>query len=161
MKLNENSISMVLGAIVILIMGSLVFNYFKNRQGSIPTELLENSVAVENSVKKHTVSKGETLWSIAQNYYGDGFAWVDIATENKLTDASIIKEGQELIIPNIEAETENTISTATYEVVKGDSLWDIAVRAYGDGYRWVEIAQENNLTNPNVIHSGNILILPR
>jgi nucleoid-associated protein YgaU len=45
--------------------------------------------------------------------------------------------------------------------VKGDSLWKIAVRAYGDGYKWVSIAKANKLVNPNLIHSGNVLTLPR
>jgi len=62
---------------------------------------------------------------------------------------------------SVSAQGEEPISGATYEVVRGDNLWKIAVRAYGDGYRWVEIARENKLTNPNLIHTGNILILPR
>lgn len=53
------------------------------------------------------------------------------------------------------------ISTTTYVVKQGDYLWDIAVRAYGDGYKWVEIARANELENPDVIHSGNELKLPR
>ncbi len=61
------------------------------------------------------------------------------------------------------ADTGNQapITGATYEVVKGDSLWKIAVRAYGDGYQWVKIARENKLVNPNLIHPGNLLALPR
>ncbi|HUV71729.1 MAG TPA: LysM peptidoglycan-binding domain-containing protein [Clostridia bacterium] len=46
-------------------------------------------------------------------------------------------------------------------MVKGDTLWDISVRAYQDGYRWVEIAEANNLSNPNIIHPGNALTIPR
>jgi len=46
-------------------------------------------------------------------------------------------------------------------VVKGDNLWQIALRAYGDGYQWVKIARENKLANPDLIHSGNILKIPR
>lgn len=55
----------------------------------------------------------------------------------------------------------NAITGITYTVQKGDTLWSIAVRAYGDGYKWVNIAKANNLTNPSVIHSGNVLIIPR
>jgi nucleoid-associated protein YgaU len=50
---------------------------------------------------------------------------------------------------------------STYTVKHGDSLWDIAVRAYGNGYRWVDIARANNLQNPNIIHTGNVFTLPR
>jgi putative chitinase len=60
-----------------------------------------------------------------------------------------------------EAQTEQKIAGDSYTVQAGDYLWDIAVRAYGDGYRWVEIARANNLTNPDVVHSGNKLTIPR
>ena len=164
---------MVMGAIVVIIVGSLVIKFLKSDRGTIPNELLQNSI--EQSVKIHTVAKGENLWMLAEKYYGDGFKWVDIATENKLENASIIEVGQELTISNVASENKtedeatndqvitNTdpITSATYEVVKGDSLWTIAVRAYGDGYKWVEISRENKLVNPNIIHQGNILVLPR
>jgi len=48
-----------------------------------------------------------------------------------------------------------------YTVVAGDSLWNIAVREYGDGYAWTKIATANNLINPDLIHAGNVLRLPR
>ena len=174
-KLNESTISMVLGLAVVIIVGTLIVKYLKTDRGTIPQELLSGTNSVEVSTKTHKVAKNETLWGIAVKYYGDGFKWVDIATENKLINASIIETDQELVIPNIEVEKsnesitkispkvdiENPITTATYETVKGDSLWKIAVRAYGDGYKWVEIARENKISNPNVIYSGNILVLPR
>ena len=158
---------MVLGFFVIVIVGVLVVKYLKTDRGTIPQELLNGSNSTEISTKVHTVVKGDNLWNIAVTYYGDGFKWVEIATENKLDNASIIEVGQELTIPNAEtvATTDDSsvdsITTATYEVVKGDNLWDIAVRAYGDGYKWVEIANANNMLNPSIIHSGNILVLPR
>lgn len=156
---------MVLGLIVIIIVGALVVRYLKTDRGSIPTELLSGTNSIELSSKTHVVAKGENLWMISMKYYGDGFKWVDIATENKLENASVIEVGQELIIPNADTLTgtdeSNSITTATYEVVKGDSLWSIAVRAYGDGYQWTKIAEENKIIHPNTIHSGNILVLPR
>jgi len=39
------------------------------------------------------------------------------------------------------AQVQNPITSNTYTVVKGDFLWDIAIRTYGDGYRWVDIAK--------------------
>ena len=55
----------------------------------------------------------------------------------------------------------NPITGSTYTVVKGDYLWTIAVRAYGDGYKWVEIAKANNLNQSRFNFSGNVLKLPR
>lgn len=167
-KLNESSISMALGILVILIVGFLTVKYLKNDRGSIPQETSKDLNSVELSQKVHKVQKGENLWQIAVNYYGDGFKWVDIATENKLTNASIIEIDQELILPEIENTkvtadnlSTDTSSNTSYTIIKGDSLWNIAVKEYGDGYKWVEIARENKIPNPNIIYSGNILILPR
>ena len=53
------------------------------------------------------------------------------------------------------------ITGSIYTVVRGDNLWTISVRAYGDGYQWVKIAKANKLVNPNVIHRGNKFIIPR
>lgn len=159
---------MVLGALVIVIVGILVVNYFRDRRiGKISEIATQNQINSE--VKMHKVAKGENLWAIAEKYYGSGYNWVDIAEENNLKDASVISADQELVIPNVESKkltvkevkTADSITGATYEVVKGDSLWTIAVRAYGDGYQWSKIAQENKLADPNLIHPGNILVLPR
>lgn len=122
--------------------------------------------------KVHKVEKGENLWKISEKYFSSGYNWVDIAKENNLVNPNLIEVGQELKIPVVEPKTitsilsaaqtnKSAISETTYKVVQGDNLWEIAVRAYGDGYKWVEIASENNLVNPNLIHSGNTLIIPR
>lgn len=150
---------MVLGFFVIVIVGVLVVRNLKTDKGGVPQELLNGTNSTVASNKVHTVIKGDSLWNIAVTYYGDGFKWTEIATENKLANASLIEVGQELVIPD--SSDSVSITTTTYEVVKGDNLWDIAVRSYGDGYKWVEIAKANNIVNPNIIHSGNILILPR
>ncbi len=60
-----------------------------------------------------------------------------------------------------ELATGEKIRGNSYTVVKGDYLWEIAIRAYGDGYRWVDIARVNKLANPDLIHSGNKFIIPR
>lgn len=46
------------------------------------------------------------------------------------------------------------------DVARNDSLWKIAVREYGDGYKWTEIAKANNLKNPGLLEIGQKLILP-
>ena len=139
-------------------------------------ELAQEPVVATTVATVHKVEKGETLWSIAEKHYDSGYNWVDIANENKLANAGDIEVDQELSIPSVKPSiatvevvtdnvigkaTEDAISGATYEIRKGDNLWTIAVRAYGDGYKWTDIASENELTNPDVIHAGNTLTLPR
>jgi nucleoid-associated protein YgaU len=48
-----------------------------------------------------------------------------------------------------------------YTVVRGDSLWKISTRLYGTGYNWVLIARENKLANPDIIHAGVALSIPK
>ena len=134
---------------------------------TIPDIAFEKEIQESGNVM-HVVESGENLWKIAENYYNSGYNWVDIANANELSENDSIEVGQEIIIPNVEPKLvtspqldKETIEDETYTVVKDDSLWDIAERAYGDGYRWVDIAKENNLVNPNIIHPGNTLTLPR
>lgn len=51
--------------------------------------------------EKHTVSPGETLYSLARKYYGDASKWVRIydANEDNIMDKRLLEVGQTLIIP--------------------------------------------------------------
>ena len=133
------------------------------------TEITQNNDVQKKSLNTHKVTKGENLWKIAEKYYGSGYNWIDIAKENNLSGNAEIEVGQDIKIPDVEvkeptvllSDTSEAISGGTYTVARGDSLWSIALRAYGDGYKWVDIAKENILDNPNIIHPGNVLTLPR
>ncbi|KEI16833.1 hypothetical protein Z959_08290 [Clostridium novyi B str. ATCC 27606] len=46
-----------------------------------------------------------------------------------------------------------------YTVKKGDCLWNIAKRFYGNGMRYKSIARKNNIKNPNLIYPGQVLNL--
>ncbi|MEX0616577.1 MAG: LysM peptidoglycan-binding domain-containing protein [Candidatus Woykebacteria bacterium] len=58
-------------------------------------------------------------------------------------------------------EAEQTKLPREYTVAKGDHLWKIASNVYNDGYKWVLIAQENELKNPDMITTGQKLTLPK
>lgn len=49
---------------------------------------------------------------------------------------------------------------STYKIKKGDTLWSIAKRVYGDGRRYKELAEMNGISNPNKIYAGATLSLP-
>jgi nucleoid-associated protein YgaU len=48
----------------------------------------------------------------------------------------------------------------SYSVNRGDSLWIIAKKVYGNGSAWTLLAKINNLENPNVLRIGQELSLP-
>jgi nucleoid-associated protein YgaU len=179
-KASESTISMVLGIAAVVIVGIILFNYFRNYStnsevGNDVNPAVGNEEVGGNGTlpTKYTVAAGESLWDISEKFYQSGYNWVDISKENNLTNPNVITEGQVLVIPKVEAKqatlatTEKTVEQPAaikgdkYTIVEGDTLWDISVRAYQDGYKWVEIAKANSLANPNIIHPGNVLILPR
>lgn len=60
----------------------------------------EDKQVVEDSVVTHTVKKGETLWKIAEKYYGKGSLYIKIAELNKIR-GNVINVGQVLVIPKL------------------------------------------------------------
>jgi len=109
---------------------------------------------------KYTVVRGDNLWKISTRFYGTGYNWVMIASENKLANPNIIHAGNVLTIPKAE------VKAGTYTVVKGDSLWSISQRFYGSGYQWFKIRDANPGkigTLPNgrpLITPGQVLAIP-
>ncbi len=176
LKFSESYISMILGLLVVLVIGILLFNFFSNRgKPSVPgeegkTTTQEQQPGQASLPTTHTVADGEDLWTISQKYYNSGYNWVDVAKENQLANPDFLEVGQNLTIPKVEPilpvtgitqPQTNAITGVSYTVVEGDDLWNIAVRAYGDGYKWTAIAQANKLENPDIINVGNVLTLPR
>lgn len=54
------------------------------------------------------------------------------------------------------------VTAKSYTVAKGDTLWAIAKKYYGDGSKYTKIFEANKgvLKNPNVIYPGQVLALP-
>ena len=112
-KLSESTISTVLGALVVVVVGMLIFNYFKqtDKQEEITSEAVnveeiifeeENGVVVPTNLPStHKVEKGEDLWKIAEKYYGSGYNWVDIAAENNIVNPDMVMAEQELALPMV------------------------------------------------------------
>ncbi|MCC7365292.1 MAG: LysM peptidoglycan-binding domain-containing protein [Dehalococcoidia bacterium] len=68
------------------------------------------------------------------------------------------------------APEQATLVATSYTVVSGDSLWAIAERLLGDGFRWTELWNLNQhrqmpdgrtFTNPNLIYAGWTLDVPQ
>ena len=132
---------------------------------------------------RYIVKPGDTLWSISEQEYGTGYEWIEIIKANPdIVDPGYLAVGQILVIPDTNkilpeaasTTAENTVTdlsegiqnptlpttSSNYTVQRGDCLWHIAEAVYGNPYRWTDIAQANNLSNPNLIHAGNSLTLP-
>ncbi|HUW21047.1 MAG TPA: LysM peptidoglycan-binding domain-containing protein, partial [Candidatus Bathyarchaeia archaeon] len=173
---------------VIIIVGVLIFNYFKGNQAELAQETPieefeeldwatpEEQAILEAIPETYQVKENESLWKISEKFYQSGYNWSDIAKENNLSNPNLLAVGQELKLPKVAlrkpveeiaqaepvlGETETSISGDSYVVQKGDSLWKIAIRTYADGYKWTEIAKTNNLAYPDFLEVGQELKLPR
>lgn len=191
-KLNESMLSMLLGLVTIVVVGLLVFNFYRQDRttediadtGEQTAEMVGDVEVVTGDdgekypadlSETYVVVEGDHLWGIAEANYGSGYNWVDISRENNLMNSDRVLVGQVLMLPKtpvivIDAMMadevmmkpgQTVIEGSEYTVVEGDNLWDISVRAYQDGYRWPDLARENNIANPDVIVVGQILTLAR
>ena len=79
-----------------------------NSTNTQPTVSMETTRPTENSPapttnQTYTVQKGDCLWNIAKNFYGNGMKYTVIVTANKdkIKNPNSIYPGQVLIIPKI------------------------------------------------------------
>lgn len=134
----------------------------------------------------HYVDAGETLWQIAQKYYGDGHHWRVIADANPkaIQSNGNVRGGVRLVIPNKanlvgvvveDADMPNsrrdprttdqpTAATTgqTIRVRAGDSLHALAELHLGSASRWRAIydANRDSLKRPEQLRTGMKLRLP-
>jgi len=124
----------------------------------------------------HVVQKGETLSEISQKYYGTATRWRDILRANALLvpEPKLLRPGMRLVIPPREtavaaathpalaADTTSSKPARIYTVQKGDSLFRIALKCYGNGARWKDILAANpNIKDPaRDVRSGMRIVIP-
>ncbi|HVU12917.1 MAG TPA: LysM peptidoglycan-binding domain-containing protein [Phototrophicaceae bacterium] len=129
------------------------------------------SVYAQDGQTIHIVQPGENLFRISQQY---GVSVDDIAKANDITNTWRIDVGQSLVIPNLSSDTSTpapqleptvlapaapTPTTAPlqyHDVALGESLGMIA-QDYG--LTLDQLAQMNDITNPDLIYAGQRLIV--
>lgn len=139
--MNENTISTVMGGVVVLVIVGLIFNYFRTTNLKTWQGLLNGDGAeTSNEDKKlddsiigtYKVQKGDDLWHIAEKYYKSGYNYVDIIKENKLKDDGSIEVGTELRIPKVEAKKTTVVEVAKQEAPKVEEKKDVVVEKNDD-----------------------------
>ena len=193
-KLNEDRVSTILGIVVVLLVGGMMFNYLitsnlRTCQGMLLNEdkpatasITENEEKKTQDIVTYKVVKGDDLWHIAEKYYQSGYNYVDLIKENKLDRSGVITAGMELRIPKVESKkititgvvkkeavlaekttVAKSIEPGEYTTKKGDTYWNIAVRAYGDGFKWTKIYWENRkiFSNPDLIETNTKIVIPK
>lgn len=111
---------MFLGLIIVLVSGALIFNYFQKRAGDVSLDGL--SVA-NNEIPTPT-------------YIDVGSSIITLVPTEKKEISEKVEEKVEVVLSD---------ETFEYEVKRGDNLWRIAEKQYGDGFMWKKIAAENGV----------------
>jgi LysM repeat protein len=116
----------------------------------------------------HAVTPGESLWSIAEDHFGDGARYKELVELNRdLLGAqpSFLEPGWVLKLPALTGGAP----AHDYTVQPTDTLSEIAQEQLGDADRWPEIYQASTgitqpggaqLTDPDVIDVGWKLNIP-
>jgi LysM repeat protein len=104
------------------------------------------AVAAEH---RHRVGAGESLETVAKNYYGASWKAVYISSRNDL-DPKADASGKRVTVP----------ASWTYKVRRGDSLAAIAKRFLGDTDRHKAIMQFNSIKNASDLAVGQGLLMP-
>lgn len=123
----------------------------------------------ESQADTYTVQGNECLSVIGEKL---GIDWETIAEINGLSDPYTIYPGQVLQIHTTEHEQpneqpaeqlveDNPQEGATVTVLPGEGFWQVAARALGDGNRYIELAQYNELDLNTTLYSGMELRLPQ
>ena len=102
------------------------------------------------SYQTYTVKSGDTLSGIAAKF---GTTYQKIASDNGIANPNIIHPGQVLKIYG-GSNQSNSASYQTYTVKSGDTLSGIGSK-FGVAYQ--KIAADNNISDPNLIHPGQVL----
>jgi LysM repeat protein len=97
---------------------------------------------------EHIIQKGDTLYSLSRTY---GLSIDEICKANKIKNASELKAGQRLIIPEI-------AETVKYTVQKGDTFYSIARI---NGITVSELLKLNDLSENAALKAGQTLKIPQ
>jgi len=130
--------------------------------------------------KVHVVQRGDTLIKLSRQYYHTPARWKAILEANRglIEKPEDLRPDMKLVIPELEPVQASGVSSESgpptltgralppgaryYDVKKGDTLWGIAARFYGDGEAWKKILEANSdlLKEPKDLREGMRLILP-
>lgn len=120
--------------------------------------LFSNDIKVsleEYTIKEDAKEGFDVIVSVRLKQYRDyGTKIVDITFDNEGNSYTMSSEEQR--------PAESAPEVKSYTVEKGDCLWHIAKKLYGDGSKYTVIldANKDKIKNPNLIYPGQILIIP-
>ena len=112
--------------------------------------LLTVASNLDAAVTSYTVQKGESLTSIAAKFYGNREHFREITLYNRISDPSLIRPGQRIMLPYSKMTT----------LGRGESLSIIAKKEWGNAKLYPILAAANGLRSPEAVPAGTRLVVP-
>jgi nucleoid-associated protein YgaU len=152
-KWDDSLISMGLGALVVVVSGILLFNYFNNQTPKLIRDQGQKPIAVSSTMPASQQNSGPTATSSAKI-----LAQVATTAPKATATPKLAQEVKPTIAPNV---NDSKTLPATYTVLPGDSLWAVSQKFYGTGYEWKQIATANKLGGTYTLEKGQVLNVPK
>lgn len=125
----------------------------------------------------HVVERGDTLWSIITAHYGRfDQALLDVVVDANpsVEDPNLILAGWRITLPaSPDAPAQGPVeqtpvptgesSWSVVTVQRGDTLWEIVDRHYGNATGeliWAVVDANSEIENPDLIYAGQVITLP-
>lgn len=179
---SDSYISIILGFLVVLVGGILLYNFFTKSKTPAPAKNIAQNVQV-SVTSDPALGKGitPTLTVIPSKVPTTTPTRVPSPTITKTPTRVPTRASSPTLIatrvpsksstPTSKPSTQTPTKTpqketgspklpATYTVRPSDTLWSIAEKFYSSGYNWVDIAKENKITNPQMLAVGTTLRIP-
>ncbi len=113
------------------------------------------------SGKKITIQAEDTLYDLAEQYYGNGIYYKDVARKNKI-DPDNLHPGDVVYFPGTVGDGVKLNTVQKYVVQHGDNLTTICEKLYKDGSLDTvkKFGKWNDIENLDHIREGQVLDVP-
>lgn len=155
----ESYVSLILGFLVVVVSGVLLYNFITKKTASESTvnlpapTITEEVISTVSGTLTLTRQQPTTVPSVTPSRAVQPTATAVPTVPPTATPTPIA-----MVSPSPAAAAQ---SGSTHTVKKGETLWTLSERYYGTGFEWRKIAEANRLPNPRIIDVGQKLMIPQ
>jgi nucleoid-associated protein YgaU len=124
-----------------------------NHMSESDSPLIGQEIVIPYITERHTVATDDTMFDVAEKYYGNGAMFPVLAAANHIGEPYLIRPGDMLLVPDL-------INISRHTVFPGDSVTEFANRWYNDEQASPVIAYANHLDESSDIRIGQELVRP-
>lgn len=140
--------------------GKLESNSSQQIEKNAKREIQENTIQNNDNYYKYNLKPGMTLYSISTMLYGNKEMVTSIKKINNIIDVTNVNVGKTILLPKIYNDQYNTLTPMIYTIKRGDTLFSISMKYYGNKNMIESIRNFNGIENLNNISIGSTIFLP-